>query len=444
MLLRRGYRVTGSDRLLRDPSCLDQLSPPIRLRLQRLQKIGAVLFPQNGEGVTTSTSRVVISTAIESDNLDLQRAGAFQVPIVHRTDELKTQLQHQPFLAVAGTSGKSTTAALCAWLLHRLDALACFVGGAELLAGPRESWSSVLVGNGEWAVAELDESDKSFLRFEPHLSVILNINRDHHDLDENLDCFEHFARQTRTVVLCNQQDSGCQMLMERLAFPSKVQTFFPPSRDQVVHREEGMEIMIEGTRWSSPLMGLHNASNLAAALAMVRLAVPLADPQRLLEAVRSFPGVRRRLQRYGRGPIAVFDDYAHNPDKLAALLDCLAERFPRLHLVFQPHGYGPLRFHLEGYVRVFSTRLRSGDELCLLPVYDAGGTTDRSIASDDLAARISSQQVFVFPDRRILLDHLRQTARPGDVITVAGARDDTLAELAATIASAMESTADSS
>ncbi len=434
--LKRGLRMTGSDRLLGKGADWTNVSPPIRKRLDRLNRLGARLYPQDGSGIDSNTARVVISTAIESDNPDWVKAETLAVPIIHRSDELKRQLAPHRLLAVTGANGKSTTTALCAWLLRGVDELACFVGGTEILdtSPTGEGWTSVWLGDGNWACAELDESDKSLLRFEPDIAVILNISRDHHSFEENLDTFEQFAAQVRGTLLLNRSDSGCLKLAERLASKEKLMWFDPPSEDEVIPTPDGSIVSLDGQEYACPLPGYYNAVNLAAAMSLIRLAAPSASHETLKQAVQTFPGVRRRLQRYGSGPITVFDDYAHNPDKIEALLHCLQARFPRVHLVFQPHGYGPLRFHLDGFAKVFSSTLRPEDRLYLLPIYDAGGTTNRSIASEDLAARIQDRIVYTPSSREELIARLRQDTDPGVVIAVAGARDDTLAELAETIA----------
>jgi UDP-N-acetylmuramate--alanine ligase len=138
------------------------------------------------------------------------------------------------------------------------------------------------------------------------------------------------------------------------------------------------------------------------------------------------------MHRYGDGPVAVYDDYAHNPEKIAAAIQALQQRYERVYVIFQPHGYGPLRFHLEAFAAAFSDTLRDQDALLFLPVFDAGGTTDRSITSADLVQRITRPS-FLLDKRVLILDHLKENTAPNDAVLVAGARDDTLAEFAADI-----------
>jgi len=433
LLRKKKYRVTGSDRLLANPAEWEKLASPIRKRLQRLLDLGAELYPQDGSGIGEATARIVISTAIEESNPDWVKAKALRIPIRHRAEELRAQLEDGRMLAVAGTSGKSTTTALCAWLLAGAGELNCFVGGAEILESPGSQigGSSVHVAEGSWSCVELDESDASLLRFEPDIALVLNISRDHHPLEENLRIFREFSTQVRNTLLLNRSDVGCGRLSEMLGRPDSICWFSPPQ--EIDPTESGVGFHFAGMRYELPLLGRHNAMNAYAALAAVRAVVPTVPLQAWRDSLKTFPGVRRRLQRYGFGPVAVYDDFAHNPDKIAALLTTLQERYPRVHILFQPHGYGPLRFHLDGFAEVFSTVLRPEDRLILLPVYDAGGTTDRSISSQDLANKIASGSVCAVRAREEALQVLIRSLQKEDAVVVAGARDDTLAEFTAAI-----------
>ncbi|RJP32308.1 MAG: hypothetical protein C4527_06325 [Candidatus Omnitrophota bacterium] len=432
LLLRKGFHVTGSDRLLKNPTELDHLPAPIRKRLRRLTSLGAHLFAQDGTGITEQTKKIVISTAIEEDNPDLRKADAFHIPISHRAEELHRQIGDQRLLAIAGVSGKSTTAALCAWLLLKLNALNCFVGGAEILDDAQTGigWTAVHVAHGEWSCVELDESDKSLLRFQPEIAILLNISRDHHEYEENLAIFKQFSAGVQKTILLNRDDPGCRQLSEELGRDPRVKWFTPPAPADVMQTENGVRFRFNEINMFTPLLGYHNAVNLTAALSIINEAAPHANGRTLANAAASFPGVRRRLQRYGKGNIAVYDDYAHNPEKIAALLTTLQQHYLRVFLIFQPHGYAPLKFHLPGFAEVFSTRLRKQDHLLLLPIYDAGGTTNRSISSQDLADHISFSSIQTVRDRREAIAYLRDAVRVKDAVCVVGARDDTLAEFA--------------
>lgn len=432
LLLKQGFKVTGSDRLIQYRDGIETLSPPIRKRLNRLVELGAQLFPQDGSGIHENTHHVIYSTAIEEDNPDLKRAFEFKIPTLHRSEALKIRLENYKLLAITGTSGKSTTTGLAAWLLNSLGELGCFISGTELLDSGLEEIgeTSVHVSNGAWACAELDESDKSLLRFEPDIAVVLNVSRDHHTYEENLEIFEAFSRKVRSCLLLNRHDRGCQELASKLDNNVRWQWFDPPTNDQIELSEEGSWVKVEDQTFFVPLLGYYNAFNFVTALKAVNVCVPNAPLDILAEAATRFPGLRRRLQTYGKSVINVFDDYAHNPEKIDALLSTMQSLFPRVHLLFQPHGYGPLRFHFNGLIDVFLNRMRKADHLYLLPVYDAGGTANRSISSDDLAAKLTSINAKVFSSRDDAAASLKNNVKAGDAVIIAGARDDSLSDWA--------------
>lgn len=432
LLLKKGLQVSGSDRLITDPKQLENLSPPIQKRMKHLQLLGAILYPQDGSGITETTKRLVVSTAIEDTNPEVIAAHAMQITILHRSQELSNQINQSKLLAVAGTSGKSTTSALCGWILKSTGQLECFVGGAEILEEGK--WSAVHVAQGEWSCLELDESDRSLLNFHPQHSVILNITRDHHTYEENIDLFIQFAEQTTGTVLLNSEDSGCQELAEKWNSPEKIQWFTPPANDESKLTPSGVDFHWQEQNWQLPLLGQHNAENASAALSLIKLALPDCKPQDLQNGLKTFPGVRRRLHRYGKGNTAVYDDYAHNPEKIKALLTTLQQHYERVCLIFQPHGYTPLRFHMDETSSVCQSTLRSQDVLILLPVYDAGGTTKRDISSHNLKEKIGRENVYVIEKRDEVIQFLISQDQPFTAISTAGARDDSLAEFAATIA----------
>ncbi|WP_262422514.1 glutamate ligase domain-containing protein [Brevundimonas denitrificans] len=178
--------------------------------------------------------------------------------------------------------------------------------------------------------------------------------------------------------------------------------------------------------------GAHNAANALAAVGAVKaLGVPVADA---VAALKDFSGIRRRLEVAGQaGGVTVIDDFAHNPDKITATLNTL-HAFPgRLLILFQPHGFGPLKLMKAEFIDVFA-RLMSPDDVLLMPepVY-YGGTTDRSVGSGDIATGIAAagRHAEALPDRAACGERLIRMARPGDRILIMGARDDTLSEFAA-------------
>ena len=383
-LVSLGHSVSGADRVV---SSSDRaLWPP---SIRRLETMGVKVFPDDGSGVDASIQRVIVSTAIEPDNPGLANAQKLGIPVVHRAAALAEALSSFKLVAVAGTCGKSTVTAMLAHVLAVCGFDPFCVNGAAVVG-----WNgSVRSGKGQYAVAEVDESDKSLTAFRPFAAIITNASADHYSKEEMDEVFDAFVKEVPGPVI------------------------------------DGRKVSCVA---DCSLPGEHNRQNAGLALAM---AVALgADEQKARAALTEFPGVERRLQRIGRcGEAEVFDDYAHNPEKLHAMLTTLqAQTEKGVAVVWRPHGYGPLRKMLEPLAAMFSETLRPHDRLILLPVYDAGGTADRSVQSDALAARVPGS-VFLQTPEEVYRLLMAQASAFGAIVT-AGARDPGLPVLAGRLA----------
>jgi UDP-N-acetylmuramate--alanine ligase len=282
-------------------------------------------------------------------------------------------------------------------------------------------------------VCEADESDGSIVRYRPAIAVITNITRDHKDLPELRSLFQTFAGQTTdTLITCADcpEASAVSCRLRRITYGLSPGCDITP--EHIDMRPEGSVFFVDGVRFRLRVPGRHNLQNALAALAVGRaLELPLPA---LAKGLAAFRGVRRRLDSVGKtGGILVVDDFGHNPDKIAASIAALRPMGSRLIIVFQPHGYGPTRFLLPELAQTFSSQLRPRDILVCLKIYDAGGTADRSISSRDLLERVSGPRCEYVPERQEALAFLKEHARPGDVIAVMGARDDSLTTFARSI-----------
>lgn len=394
-LLDAGGTVTGADRALGGSGA----RPGV---LAALARAGVRLFPDDGSGIGPDTARVIVSTAVEETNRDLRCARARGIPVVHRADALAELLAPRRLVAVAGTCGKSTVTAILGHLLAESGFDPVVVNGAQVVGwdagGTRVG--STRKGTGAYAVAEVDESDKSLVAFKPFAAVVTNASADHYSKAEMDAVFDAFVRGVPGPVIDGRRTP-----------------MVPSAAARTI-----------------PLPGEHNAVNAECAL---RMAVALgADPARLAAAIRTFPGVERRLQRVGTcGGAVVYDDYAHNPEKLHAMLATLQAAYPKgVAVVWRPHGYAPLRKMLEALAAMFRATLRPCDELLVLPVYDAGGTTDRSLNSDALVARLNASPVRFVEGLEDAETHLRTHAPAFGALVVAGARDPGLPVLARRLA----------
>lgn len=394
-LLDAGGTVTGADRALGRSGA----RPGV---LAALARAGVRLFPDDGSGIGPDTARVIVSTAVEETNRDLRCARARGIPVVHRAAALAELLAPRRLVAVAGTCGKSTVTAILGHLLAESGFDPVVVNGAQVVGwdagGTRVG--STRKGTGAYAVAEVDESDKSLVAFKPFAAVVTNASADHYSKAEMDAVFDAFVRGVPGPVIDGRRTP-----------------MVPSAAARTI-----------------PLPGEHNAVNAECAL---RMAAALgADPARLAAAIRTFPGVERRLQRVGTcGGAVVYDDYAHNPEKLHAMLATLQAAYPKgVAVVWRPHGYAPLRKMLEALAAMFRATLRPCDELLVLPVYDAGGTTDRSLNSDALVARLNASPVRFVEGLEDAETHLRTHAPAFGALVVAGARDPGLPVLARRLA----------
>ena len=428
----RGHEVAGSDR------SLDQgrLAP----KFEFLQRLGIALFPQDGSGLTRSQQILVASAAIEETVPDVVKAKELGAERMGRPQLLASLFNAAPLsIAVGGTSGKSTTTGMIGWILHEAGRDPTVMNGAVMknFVSEETPFASALVGRGDAFVSEVDESDGSIALYRPSIALLGNITLDHKSLDELRGLFHGFASCAGTAIL-NLDDAETALLAERLP-PDRLVTFsLVDERADIGGStlvEEPLAIAFDVTDRRSgetaavrlQVPGRHNASNaLGAIAAAVAAGVPLAEAA---DALSRFSGLRRRFEIVGTANgIAVIDDFAHNPDKIAATLATL-HAFPgRLLLFFQPHGFGPLKAMRQELIDCFADNLGEEDVLILSDPAYFGGTVERAVTSADIVegVRAGGRHAEHIADRSACGDRLVALAFAGDRIVVMGARDDTL------------------
>jgi UDP-N-acetylmuramate--alanine ligase len=336
---RLGATVSGSDRA--DSSYL-----------RRLRDAGVRPTLGHDPDNVPPKAEVVISTAIAEDNPELARARERRQRVIHRGEVLAELCAEKRLLAVAGTHGKTTTAAMIAWALRATGADPAFFLGGELPGiGEGGATANAGWGAGEWAVAEADESDASFLRLRPEVAVVTNVELDHHSKwgsrAELMGAFEQFAAAAESVAV------GPDPALARLEAGRRSLSFAETGPGPA-----SLELAVPGR---------HNLLNARAALAGLELAG--AATAAAAAALREFPGVSRRLELKGtRGGARIYDDYAHHPTEVKAALEALRELAPvRLVAVFQPHLYSRTKAMAE----LFGAALAPADEVGVLDVYPA-------------------------------------------------------------------------
>jgi UDP-N-acetylmuramate--alanine ligase len=437
ILAAKGHSVSGSDR------ALDQGRTAPKFDFLRAKGIG--LFPQDGSGLQSGGQILVASAAIEETVPDVAAAARLGARRVSRAALLAELFNASAMsIGVAGTSGKSTTTAMIAWIFHVAGRNPTVMNGAVMrnFATDSAPFASAVVGEGDAFISELDESDGTIALYQPKIAVLNNVSLDHKTLDELRILFGDFIAKADAAILNLDNDETMRLAHRaKCALTYSAETAEGDYGAIAIEPEPfGVSFMAVDHRGGEQIAvalkisGRHNVSNALAAIAAATSAgVPFVDAAR---ALSSFEGVKRRFELVGEaGGVTVIDDFGHNPDKIAATLKSLHEFPGRLLVMFQPHGFGPLKKMKAEFIDCFVTHLHADDMLLMPePIY-FGGSVDRSIGSRDIIVGVTLRggQAEALATREACGDRLLELARPGDRIVVMGARDDTLSTFAAEI-----------
>ncbi len=425
-----GAVVCGSDR--------NYDREPDHKIFRMLRSKGIFIAPQDGSGLDLSFDLVVFSTAVEPDNPEVLRAAELGLKTVLRPDFLAGIINGFDSIAVAGTNGKSTTAGMLAFMMRELGMVPNYIGGGRVKQFQTQSNpGNSLSGDSGLLVAEACESDGSIVRYHPAITIISNLSLDHNRIDETKTMFSTLAENTRRLVIVNADDTNLEAILPHAALTYGIDKKADVRACDIVMRGFFSRFRIEGLVFEIKLPGRHNLYNALAALAVLRsLGVPLSE---LVRPLYNFRGIDRRFDIYlDEGGFFVVDDYAHNPQKIAALMQTVSAEKHKICYIFQPHGFGPTRLLRDGYVDTFSSFLRKEDQLFILPIYYAGGDVSREISSEDLAAplRSAGYSVDLLKSRRDLNVRLEEW----NTFIVFGARDESLSDFAQNIAERLKLT----
>jgi len=416
----QGIAVSGSDRLLgsEDTTAVQQ----------SLEGLGCAIVPQDGSNVGEDTDAVCVSTAIEASNPDMAAAYARGLPIVHRSDVLASIIASRRTVAIAGTSGKSTVTAMIFEFLTACGKSPSLISGAALLSLEKQGMiGNAFSGGSDLLVVEADESDGTLVKYAPEAAVVLNVSKDHKDVDEIRGLFETLISASSWTA-SNADDRILASLPAAVRFGRGGSASWRPDREEVL--PGSVKLFRKGMEYHLPLPGEHNLENLRGALCVCEHFG--CEGTALAEAVKNFEGVARRFSVTGTAmSVYVVDDFAHNPAKIAAAVSAARGLSARVVAVYQPHGFGPTRFLREEYIATFRAVFREQDSLYLLPIYYAGGTAQKDISSEDIVAGLGpvSFNARAIGDRDELRARLKEDARPGDCVLVMGARDPSLPSL---------------
>ncbi|NEQ95359.1 MAG: UDP-N-acetylmuramate--L-alanine ligase [Cyanothece sp. SIO2G6] len=376
--------------------------------------------------------QVICSTAIHADNPEYSAAQAMGCPIYHRSDVLAALMNCANSIAVAGTHGKTTTSSMIGYVLLQVGLDPTIIVGGEV-----EAWGgNAYLGDGDYLVAEADESDGSLVKFAAKIGVITNIELDHPDhyqsLGEVVDIFQTFSDNCAVVVGCIDCDNVRQYLNPAVTYSIHSDSDATYRADQVYCRGGGTQAQIyEGDRllgelWL-PVLGQHNLSNALAAIAVARMLG--VEFSAIATALKSFKGARRRFESYGEyHGITFIDDYAHHPSEVQATLSAARllveskgqgrKERGRVVAVFQPHRYSRAAM----FVEEFGLSFDQADVVLVTEVYGAGEIPDR-INGQCMAEAIATHHANVFYRSTLedVTSLLKQSLRPNDLVMFLGA-----------------------
>jgi len=419
VLLNLGYKVSGSDMKESDTT-------------ERLRKLGGDIFIGHNAANITSPHVVVISSAVKSDNVEVIAAREKQVPVIPRAEMLAELMRLKYGVAIAGAHGKTTTTSMVATVLAAGGIDPTVVIGGKL----NSIGTNAKLGQGEFLVAEADESDGSFLKLSPTIAVVTTIDEEHldyyKDISEIKAAFLEFINKVPfygVAVLCLDQPHIQSLLplvekryqtygmSSQADYQAKEVSLKPlGSRFKVVHHGQDLG-------WFElSVPGVHNINNSIAAIAVAReLDI---DLEVIRKALKDFSGVQRRFTIKGEvNGIIVVDDYGHHPTEVKATLAAAAAGLERrVVVVFQPHRYTRTQHLLEA----FFTAFHQADKLVLLDIYAAGEKPIPGISGQVLCDGIKKyghKDVTFMPDRENVVAHMASVLRKGDLMITLGAGD---------------------
>jgi UDP-N-acetylmuramate--alanine ligase len=417
VLINLGYQVSGSDLKESDIT-------------RRLASLGGTIAYGHRVENLSEVDVVVTSTAVDENNPEVQEAHRRKVPVIPRAEMLAELMRMKHGIAIAGTHGKTTTTSMVATVLSH--------GGIDptvVIGGRLDSiGSNAKLGEGEFLVAEADESDGSFLKLSPTIAVVTNVDEDHldyySDLDEIRSTFLDFINKVPfygLVVLCLDDENLQGMIPEvkkrLVTYGLTSQADFQAS--EIEHQADRTSFLVHCRgealgRLSIRMPGRHNVLNALAAVAVgMELEMPFAS---IAEGFQDFGGVQRRFEVKGEAQgIMVVDDYGHHPVEIKATLAAARSGWNRrVVAVFQPHRYSRTEALFDDFVTAFY----QADHIAVMDIYAAGEKPRPEVSAEKLADGINShghKSCCYTGDLEATIEHLQAVLQPGDIVITLGA-----------------------
>lgn len=429
LLLKAGFRVSGSD--LKESRITEEL-----------KRAGAKIFIGHNAQNINEQEAVVWSSAIKKDNPEMLQAGILGIPLIKRAEALADLMRQKTAVTIAGSHGKTTVTSLISYMLIEAGLCPTVAIGGIL----KNINTNACLGSGEFFVAEADESDGSFLNYEPKYSVITNIDREHldyyHNFENELKTFKDFIERTRNdgcVFACSDDLN----LVNLFSSYNRRHLFFGINSAADIYTKG---ILLTGltsdfdcfykdkfiSRFHLNLAGRHNVSNALAVIGLgLELGIAVNHMRRILEG---YQGAGRRLEiKFRSDEYLVIDDYAHHPTEIIATLAAVANlKCKRKIAIFQPHRYSRTQFLLDDFAKSFE----QADYLIITDIYAAGEQPIEGIDSRVLLNKIrgySPDKEVIYLTKESIAGHMQKIIRPGDLVITLGAGDivrvsDALAE----------------
>ncbi len=418
VLLNLGYQISGSDVKL----------TPIT---GRLAERGARIFEGHSASNVEGARVLVVSSAIDEQNPEVQEARRLQIPVLPRGELLAELMRLKYGIAVAGSHGKTTTTSMVATLLSHagLDPTVVVGGRVGAMGG-----SNVRVGHSDLLVVESDESDGSFLKLAPILAVITNIDLEHldhyHSIDEIRRAFSDFANKIPfygAAIVCIDDENVQKVLpsirRRTITYGVSAQADLSIVASTCGHFSSDFRLRFQQQDlgdFQVAVPGIHNVLNATAAIAVAHeLDVPVSQ---IREGLAKFDGVDRRFQKRGEaGGVTVIDDYGHHPTEIRATLAAARNcRFPRIHVIFQPHRYT----RTQALMTEFAGSFHQADSVWIVDIYAASEKPIDGVNSEELARRVRSyghRSASYVPALADAAEAVSRVAEPGDLVLTLGA-----------------------
>ena len=424
-----GMEVSGSDRYFNKGEAGE-----IR---QKLSEDGILCFPQDGTGINEMTDLVVVSTAVEDTVPEVQKAKALNIPIIKRSELLALITASKKTIAVGGTSGKSTTSAMLFDILEHAGLEPSIISGAGLVSLIHQGKiGNAKVGKGEWLVIEADESDGSIVQYHADIGLLLNVDKDHKEIDVLMDIFKTFQQNSHRFIVNRSHPLAAELSTNAagdFAFADENNLGLSAGYIGSGFQQNGLSISfaINDIPFTMKTVGKHNMENaLAAATVAAMTGVPLEISSR---SIATYEGIYRRHQVIGtKNGVTLIDDYAHNPVKCAASIAACQPIAQKLVAWFQPHGYVPTKFLRDDFCKEISSVMREGDEIWMSEIFYAGGTTTKDISANDLVNDLKEKghSAFFVENRNEIVENMRPHFTNNTVLLLMGARDPSLEKFA--------------